>query len=576
MAAPRSALGLLLRLKLRAHLRSLRQRASTPSGLLFGLLGLVVVGLWFSALVLRPGSQDLNVLADGELEPFVRSVLMMLAGFSVLGALSHRGLYLPGAEIERLFSAPISRSDLVRFRLVTNVGRSLTFAIITSLVFARRLPEQAFAIPGLMLTMISLPVLGQGAALLFGDAENRLGRLAARLPAGPIRFLIALFFWMLVMGMFLGEDFAHLISDWLPDGLDPFRRRAPWDQSGPNRFLQQGWLQTLTSPAAPWSRMICAQGLRPFLSAFALCLGLWGLLFEAVARLPIDFRELSLETSANVAKRLARIRSGRSLISGGEVSRRTLGWSVPWLFGRGPFGAVAWLKTCAIVRKSRGTLLFYAFVMAVLTLVSFAIGQDGPEGVERGGVMVAVLGTIYLGMGLRFDFRSDLDSMESIKSWPLSNSRLFLATILPEVLLISLLVALAVLMRSLLIGAFPLALIAWLLMVPVVALLWTALDNAVFLWAPVRYTPGQGGSMQYAGRSLLLVLLRLLLLGLVALGTFGCVMALRWLMLRFGVELKSALVVGAVGGVLVVLLSVATLIALGGRALARFDVTDRL
>ena len=47
------------------------------------------------------------------------------------------------------------------------------------------------------------------------------------------------------------------------------------------------------------------------------------------------------------------------------------------------------------------------------------------------------VGTLYLCAGLRFDFREDLDAMESLKAWPVRPWRVFLATLLPEVVLVS-------------------------------------------------------------------------------------------------------------------------------------------
>ena len=50
-------------------------------------------------------------------------------------------------------------------------------------------------------------------------------------------------------------------------------------------------------------------------------------------------------------------------------------------------------------------------------------------------------------------------------------------------------------------------------LLPLVVFAWVAVDNAVFLFAPVRFVPGQEGAVQNAGRGLILMMFRFLLVG---------------------------------------------------------------
>src|SRR5207244_4901759 len=96
--------------------------------------------------------------------------------------------------------------------------------------------------------------------------------------------------------------------------------------------------------------------------------------------------------------------------------------------------------------------------------------------------------------------------------WPLRPALLFLATILPETVLVSGLLVLAVLVRAAYVGKFHPALLGLIAFQPLVVLTWVALDNAVYLFSPVRYTPGQEGALQHMGRTMVLFLLRVALL----------------------------------------------------------------
>ena len=91
-----------------------------------------------------------------------------IVALTVVGAFNHRGLYLPKEEIELAFSSPISRGDLIRYRLFVNLGKSLFAGILFGLATAAKLPGHAFAFVGVFVTMLSIPVLHELGALSFG------------------------------------------------------------------------------------------------------------------------------------------------------------------------------------------------------------------------------------------------------------------------------------------------------------------------------------------------------------------------------------------------------------------------
>jgi hypothetical protein len=157
---------------------------------------------------------------------------------------------------------------------------------------------------------------------------------------------------------------------------------------------------------------------------------------------------------------------------------------------------VAWRKTGAILRKARGTLIVSVVVLSFVILLATAHLRPGARRRRshgRDGCSSPCSGLLYLSSGLRFDFRDELDRMESVKAWPLSSRKLFFAMLIPEVLLVSLLIAGAVLVKCAIDGGVePVAVAA------IVSCRWSpspgcAVDNAVFLLLPVRMVPGQEG-----------------------------------------------------------------------------------
>jgi hypothetical protein len=405
------ALRLLARRKLVGIWRRQKRRLKRPSGIAFALLGLLAIGYWIAVAIVLPLVTAQRVPRQPLGVPELCVVGFGLTVFTLIGSLNFRGLYLPKEEIDRLFSAPVSRSDLVRYRLITSLGRSLFGALFFGAVLSMRLPHPMYGFLGAVVSMLTLPLLGQAASLLLGDAENRM---AARLAKLPIRWIAGL--GVAALMIFLIAPVARRGSVPGAAGLDEWVKN----------IFDHPVVSTVCAPLVPWARMSAAHNLTEFLPWFALCFVIWFALFELTARIPIDFRELSLETSADVAKRIHRARRGALGASGTQASSSSAGWRVPWWFGRGPFGAIAWRKSATILRKARGTFITSALIVAVLTAVSTLLftgkGDDAPI---FGSLLISLVGTLYLCAGLRFDFREDLDRMDVIKSYPLAPWRVF-------------------------------------------------------------------------------------------------------------------------------------------------------
>lgn len=557
------ALAKLARLRLRGLLRRQRRRLRRPMGWVLALAGLAVVGMWVGALLWSPAREVPSALTPARLEILVRCAGALLLTMTVLGAFNHRGLYMPGEEIERLFSAPVSRADLVRYRLRVGFARSSIGSIVLALVLLRRLPEPWLGVPGVILASQTLPVVGQAVSVLLGDAENRVQSL---LTAGRLAFLRSLTV-ALVLVVVVGVALSAMLDS---GGLGDFARRAGVS-GGFFALLDRPWLARATLPLAPWSRMVTARDLGEFLPYFAFCGLVLFVLVRVVAGLRVDYRELSLSTSADVARRLQRARRVGGVASGTRASRQGLGARVPWFFGRGPSGAVAWRKTCSILRKARGTVVTSLLIVGGLTVAAVQIDRGADDGGLGGSMLIGGVGTFYLCAGLRFDFREDLDRMETILSWPVRPWRVFLATLVPEVVLVSGLLVGAMLLRR--IPAGEVGASTWMVAcaVPITTLVWVAIDNAVFLFAPVRMTPGQEGALQHIGRQIGLFAVRMVGLTL-ALAGAGAALASHLLLRELGWgEVRSAALATALFA-LVVSAEVFGLVALGGRLLARFDV----
>jgi hypothetical protein len=299
-------------------------------------------------------------------------------------------------------------------------------------------------------------------------------------------------------------------------------------------------------------------------------------LFELCARSVGEIREATLTTSEALAKRIGAMRKGHSGLAAMGRAERKEGARVrrlPRLFGQGKWGTVAWAQLVGITRFSLATTLIGFVVMGFAVVMSLKIGGDDESQVMTSSLLITGLGTMYLGATMRFDFRSSLSRMESIKSWPISSRRLFFATVFPQVLLMTTMIIIGVITRNALKGVFHPDLIQYLALIPVVVYAWVSLDNAVFLFFPVKFIPGQDGAVHHIGRSLLLLVLRMVLLAIAGGVLAAILFLLYWAeeIFDLGHDLLELLapwilLVGVLG-------AGALFTYLGGVALRRFDVS---
>ena len=225
----------------------MRRRLSRPSGILFALIGVLVFGFWIYSMSVQ-GRVSSPLGLEPELRiPMVSGALAMLTVMTLVGALSsYRGLYLPRDEIERLLSAPVSRADIIRYRLFANLGRSVFFALVMSFLAAPRMRVVGFAFAGTFVATLTLPLIGQATSLICGGAENRLGRFFSRVPPSLFRVVAGIGAGILIVPLFFWGELVDSGAGWsLVDN--------------PGILLLHPVFSAITLPFFPWASAITAE-----------------------------------------------------------------------------------------------------------------------------------------------------------------------------------------------------------------------------------------------------------------------------------------------------------------------------
>jgi len=542
-----------------------------PSGCVFGVFGMLLIAGWLGLMIFGPGrgGPDLGLISEAgegtDLRLFFAQIFLAAFGFlSLMGAFNAKGLYLPKAELQALLSAPISTSDLVRYRLFVDGGKTALSAVIFVALFWGRLPSPGFGVFGILLSLFVITVVSRMVSLTLGNTNLWVGRFFRGRALGRVGFMAGVIVWVAMIGVLVSSD----IDADLFGGEESLAQRMQIAAETP-------FFLVLLAPMRPFAELVVAETAVQFLTWLAVDVAILVLVFELCARSAGEIREATLTTSEEFAKKIGAMRKGHSGLSVmGRVDRKGKRVRpVPHVFGRGKAGTIAWAQFVGITRFSLATFLIGFLVVGFVVMISLQIDGGAKQQVMRSSLMITGLGTMYLAATMRFDFRSSLSRMESIKSWPVPSGRLFFATVFPQAMLIVLLILAGVLTRVVVKDTFHPVLVPCLALIPVVVYAWVSLDNAVFLFFPVKFVPGQDGAVHHMGRSLLLLFLRLLLLA-VAGGVLATVILLLFLATEF-FELDPGIIesaapwmafVGVLGAGFVFTLA-------GGLALRRYDVS---
>ena len=163
------ALRHLAAMKLRGGLRRQLRRLKTPSGLIFMLVGAAITVTWLGSLIFGRDFTDGASRDPEELQRWTQLGMLAFTTVTGLTALSVRGVYLPKNEIERLFAAPVSRADLIRYRLLVDTGRTLFGAVLLGLLSFRRMPVGLYGFLGAGCAVLTLGVARQLASLVLAE-----------------------------------------------------------------------------------------------------------------------------------------------------------------------------------------------------------------------------------------------------------------------------------------------------------------------------------------------------------------------------------------------------------------------
>lgn len=395
------------------------------------LIGFVAGLLYFYWLIVRPGGQR---PAGGAIIPGLEGLgeVMVVAGLAVLllstwifGS-AETPFTFQLAETDFLFTAPLTRRQVIHFRLLRSQLPLLFSALFSVLLFSRGHvnAELPLRVAALWLLYLTLQLHYAGAALLRGSLaqQGMTGVRRKLVTLAGLAAVAAAVWWGLRAAV------PEIVAVW---GVDSAAGAAEL-----SRALRHGALGVALWPLFAATGPLLASGPGEFLARLPAALLVAGAHYVWVVRSTLAFEESAVEHAAKVARRIEAVRRGRV-----EVTRRPRSGAPRTLMALGPTGspaaAIVWKNVTGALREFRvRTLLFLVVMVAAL---SWALGGPGgaPELIAILSLALSGLVLLFGPLTLRYDLRRDLEMLDVLKSWPVRARALVGAEVLAPALLVS-------------------------------------------------------------------------------------------------------------------------------------------
>lgn len=480
------ALLLLLRLRTKATIRRMLRAMRTPRGVVFTVIGAMLFAVWLgpvflSALFRRDRGLDPEAaLAYG---PAVLAVICLLNAVARMGQGS---LYFTPAEINFLFSAPVSRRQLLLYKMATVVAASAGLGVFFAIFFSGIAHWLITAMIGGFLAMLFVNLLSVAAAMVKENVTQ---------PGST-------FLRVIVLGVFATLALAFAVPLAMPSPDSSFGEAA-------QEVLTSPTVIAVLAPLRVFLLAITADSVAAFVLWALAGLMLNLLMFAAIVRLDALNLEAALHSSHRFHERIERARRGGSAV----VWNRAARWRIAPLPRLGGAGPIIWRQLTSALRTSKGLFMVLAIGIAVIAAIAFFIDAEHYGAALAGSIGPSVFLTFFLVTMTRFDFRSDLDQLEWLKMLPISANALAAGQVLTPVLVLTAVQWTILMALAIGFGMVHIILLIAAFFVPLNVML-VGLENVLFLLYPVRQMTPSMGDLQAVGRNMVLFLVRLVVLAI--------------------------------------------------------------
>jgi len=476
------------------------RRLRSPRYLVALLVGLAY--LWFLAVQQRPAPTG-RAAARVWIELFGALGVAAVMGWGWVFGVERRVLAFTPAEVSFLFPAPVTRRDLIQFKLLRSQLVILLNALLWTLLVSR---ERFGASP--WLRVVSFWVLLSTLSFHRLGASFVRSSLAEHGRFGLKHRLVSLLVLAMVL-VALGWSVLDALPSFAQGGFENLSRAL-------HEVMSRPLPRILLAPFRAMVRPLTAAGFGEWLQAIGPALLILVLHYIWVIRSDTAFEE----AAAQAAFRRARARSsGVRERSSESVTFRKLPAMLDLAPAGGPEGAILWKNLASVIRtrRLRGLVVALGLVAVVVAILSF---DSDNTLAQIAGWFVALWAGLLLVVGpqwVRNDLRNDLLKLDMLKSYPVRGASVVAGEVAASAIVLTLIqLSLFTLAYLAFLGnrsvepdlnTRTLLLAAAVLYLPAINYMGMLIQNGAALLFPawVRLGPGRPGGIEVLGQNMLMI-----------------------------------------------------------------------
>ena len=409
-----------LRTSWRNRVLQFGRRIRSPRYAIALVLGITYFFFAFGGPSLFGGGSERDAASGGLIRladtigPFI---LLLLAALWWFHGTAGQALNFTPAEANLLVPAPLTRRQLIQFKLLNSIPGTLFTALMFTLIL-RGAPLPASARFASLVVLVGTLRMHQIAATLVRGSLGQQGRAGLR-RSGPAAVVFAII--IVTVAFALVIDRAAIAT---APGMGDAVRAVSTILSRPPASIA---MAPFTAVLAPLAAKTLAGWPLPFGIAIAILAAhyLW------VVRMDSAFEEGAVEAGAALAARVEAMRQGRRITFGSKPTTVRPPW-FPLPAEGEPVYAIWWKNVLQVTRGTSRVMIALLLVVPAL-LIFFDAQSSGDNGIAVVGVtMLLVLGSLATLMGplhLRNDLRGDLRRVELLRTLPVGGGRLVAAEV---------------------------------------------------------------------------------------------------------------------------------------------------
>ncbi|HEX6694290.1 MAG TPA: putative ABC exporter domain-containing protein [Longimicrobiales bacterium] len=328
-----------------------------------------------------------------------------------------QALHFTPAEANLLVPAPLTRRQLIQFKLLNAVPGTLLTALMFTLI-SRGAPLGPAARFASLVVLFGTLRLHQIAATLVRSSLAQQGRTGLR-NAWPAVLAFAAIVGSVAYTLFL--DRAAITAT--PDAGAIMRALAGTLSQAPASIA----MAPFTAALAPVAAKSLAGWPVPFAIAIAILIAhyIW------VIRMDAAFEEGAVAAGAAIAARVEAVRQGRRVTLGAPSKTVRAPW-FPLPSEGEPAYAIWWKNILQVTRGTSRVMLVLVFFVPAFLIFFDNRGNDSHGIAMVGAIMLLVFGAMATILGplhMRNDLRGDLRRIELLRTLPVGGSRLVAAEV---------------------------------------------------------------------------------------------------------------------------------------------------